>query len=114
MKEPIPDVLLLRVQPSQGEAFEFNIVGPSRTIGRSSKADLVLSDAMLSREHARIFLEDGAWFLEDLHSRNGTRLNGRQVTAPLRQHSAGATSHREVPPAVLVPFLWRSPCIYPS
>ena len=84
MKEPMPDELILRVQPSQGEAFEFNIVGPSRTIGRSSKADLVLSDAMLSREHARIFLEDGAWFLEDLHSRNGTRLNGRQVTAPLK------------------------------
>ena len=82
MTQPVPEVLLVKVQPSQGKASEFEVVGPSRIIGRSSKADLVLADAMLSREHARIFLEGGTWLVEDLHSRNGTRLNGMQVTAP--------------------------------
>ena len=82
MANPDAEELILMVHTGEGVPFAFKVVGPSRTIGRSSKADLVLSDALLSREHARIFLEGGAWFLEDLHSRNGTRLNGKQITGP--------------------------------
>ena len=82
MANPGPEELILTVHPGEGGPFAFKVLGPSRTIGRSSKADLVLSDALLSREHARIFLEGGTWFLEDLHSRNGTRLNGKQITGP--------------------------------
>lgn len=36
--------------------------------------------AELSRQHARIFLEDGAFYIVDLGSRNGTALNGEAVT----------------------------------
>jgi hypothetical protein len=35
----------------------------------------------LSRQHARIFLKDGAFYIVDLGSRNGTLLNGEAVTA---------------------------------
>ena len=82
MSDPGENVLLLTVEPSQGEAFERRLEGASFTIGRSSKADLVLADAMLSREHARIYREGDAWYIVDLASRNGTRLNGEAVTDP--------------------------------
>jgi|GEM_PF-4863489 len=36
--------------------------------------------AELSRQHARIFLKDGAFYIMDLGSRNGTTLNGGAVT----------------------------------
>jgi pSer/pThr/pTyr-binding forkhead associated (FHA) protein len=36
-------------------------------------------DDMVSRRHARLFVERGVWHVEDLGSRNGTRLNGEVV-----------------------------------
>ncbi len=38
----------------------------------------------VSREHARILKEPQGFFLEDLHSRNGTYLNGRMIDSKVR------------------------------
>jgi sigma-B regulation protein RsbU (phosphoserine phosphatase) len=73
----------LRVTPPVGESFEHLCESDSLIVGRSSKADLVLSDRFLSRQHARFFLQDGTWFVEDLGSRNTTLLNGRPVASPM-------------------------------
>jgi phosphoserine phosphatase RsbU/P len=75
--------LHLRLEPRDGEVFRHEVRGESAVVGRSSKADVVLADRFLSRQHARLFLRDGAWFLEDLGSRNTTFLNERPVTEPL-------------------------------
>lgn len=48
-------------------------------IGRSPEADLVLRDDSVSRKHTRLFSANGALWLRDLGSRNGTRVNGTQV-----------------------------------
>jgi len=45
-------------------------------IGRSDDADLCLADSSVSRRHAKIENEAGAWIVEDLSSRSGTYLNG--------------------------------------
>lgn len=42
----------------------------------------------VSRAHARISLEDGQLFVEDVHSTNGTTVNG-VVTVPGRPHALG-------------------------
>ncbi len=42
------------------------------SIGRAPSSDLALPDEHMSACHARVFLEAGQWFLEDLGSRNGT------------------------------------------
>jgi serine phosphatase RsbU (regulator of sigma subunit) len=76
--------LRLRVTPPVGEPFDHVCEIDSLVIGRSSKADLVLSDRFLSRQHARIFREGDDWMVEDLGSRNTTLLNGRPVAAPAR------------------------------
>jgi hypothetical protein len=50
-------------------------------IGRSSDCDLVVEDANISRRHAEIKPEDGAYVIVDLGSTNGIELNGRRVTS---------------------------------
>lgn len=44
-------------------------------IGRAEDNDLRLDDRSISRRHARLLNEGGRWFLADLGSANGTRLN---------------------------------------
>lgn len=54
------------------------------TIGRSARASLCLDDPRVSREHAKLIGEGGVWRLEDLASKNGTRINGRATaSAPI-------------------------------
>jgi hypothetical protein len=49
-------------------------------IGRDDTCGIHLDDSMVSRRHARIFMEQGTWHIEDLGSRNGTRLDGDLIT----------------------------------
>ncbi|MDQ3336445.1 MAG: sigma 54-interacting transcriptional regulator [Myxococcota bacterium] len=65
-------------------------LGSVATIGRSSECEVQLVDTELSRRHARVHERDGAWSLEDLGSRNGTRVDGAVIhaaTVPLREGS---------------------------
>jgi diguanylate cyclase (GGDEF)-like protein len=53
----------------------FRIEPPSAVIGRSNLAEVGLTDTTVSWEHARLTIEAGTVFAEDLASRNGTFLN---------------------------------------
>ena len=79
-----PPPIRLRVTPPIGEPFDHLCEADALTVGRSSKADLVLSDRFLSRLHARFYREGDAWVVEDLGSRNTTLLNGRPLATPAR------------------------------
>lgn len=48
------------------------------TLGRSGSNDVVVNHEKSSRRHCEFFFEDGAWYVRDLDSRNGTRLNGEK------------------------------------
>ena len=52
------------------------------TIGRDTNCDLSMIDEALSAHHARIIFHHGQWWLEDLHSTNGTFLNREKLTTP--------------------------------
>ncbi|MCW5830804.1 MAG: sigma 54-interacting transcriptional regulator [Deltaproteobacteria bacterium] len=58
---------------------------PDRAIavGKSPDCDIVLADEFVSRLHARLVPVPGGWRIEDLGSRNGTRINGRETGAAL-------------------------------
>ncbi|WNG39658.1 FHA domain-containing protein [Archangium violaceum] len=58
---------------------EFVFEQDSVLIGRVAECDVVLYDAGISRRHCRIFSEGGEYFVEDLGSSNGTRVNGTPV-----------------------------------
>jgi phosphoserine phosphatase RsbU/P len=79
-----PPPLRLQVTPPIGEPFEHLCEGDALVVGRSSKADLVLSDRFLSRQHARFYRDGEFWVIEDLGSRNTTLLNGRPLATPAR------------------------------
>jgi len=51
-------------------------------LGRDSHCDLPLSDDTVSVRHARLSYHHGQWWLEDLGSTNGTRLNREIVSIP--------------------------------
>jgi len=72
--------IYLRIEegPDQGKVFELS-AGGVYTIGREG-TDIPLDDTKVSRKHAELGLYGPeAWIVRDLHSTNGTSLNGRRV-----------------------------------
>jgi hypothetical protein len=51
-------------------------------IGRDVTNDVVVGDAEVSRQHARVTRTPGGYVLEDLGSTNGTFVNGERLTTP--------------------------------
>jgi two-component system, NtrC family, response regulator AtoC len=64
--------------------------GAALVVGRSHPADVVLNDPSLSRKHARFGWDDDGFFVEDLESTNGTRLNGAKISGRVRLPSGEA------------------------
>lgn len=60
-----------------GREFVFDQL--SVLIGRTSECDVVLYDPGVSRKHARIFNEGDDYFVEDMGSSNGTKVNGNII-----------------------------------
>lgn len=65
------------LQPVEGGA-SFPLLAVT-TIGRSPKSVVTIASDVVSAEHAVIRKRQRQWWLEDLDSRNGTRLNGAPV-----------------------------------
>jgi len=63
--------------PNSGQVWELKT--PECILGRHPDCDVSVNAGAASRYHARIVLVEDDYFLEDLHSRNGTYLNDRQV-----------------------------------
>lgn len=59
--------------------IEYPLDAPVVTIGRSRTNDISLDDARVSRHHARIVRDASGYLIEDLNSRNGTRVDERAV-----------------------------------
>ncbi len=64
----------------QGEEQRFVALDHSPfTIGRKVEKDLVISDPRVSRDHAVITSQEGAFFIQDQGSKHGTFVNGQKV-----------------------------------
>jgi pSer/pThr/pTyr-binding forkhead associated (FHA) protein len=59
-----------------GTAYE---VDGALTIGRSPQTDVQISDPFASARHARVYEQEGVFYVEDMGSTNGTYLNGRRL-----------------------------------
>lgn len=51
-------------------------------LGRGPVNEIILPGRFVSNRHARLYMRDGQYWLEDLGSKNGTYLNGKLVTGP--------------------------------
>lgn len=72
--------LLMRSGPTPGKTFP--IEKNETFIGRDLTNDIVISDAEISRRHARMVMQAGGLVLEDLGSTNGTVVNGQRLIGP--------------------------------
>lgn len=48
-------------------------------IGRGSECNIVLPERQVSRHHVKITRRGGSFYVQDLDSKNGTHINGRQI-----------------------------------
>jgi predicted component of type VI protein secretion system len=72
--------MIVRTGPNPGTVFE--LTKDVSLIGRDVTNDVIVGDAEVSRQHARLTRTPGGYVLEDLGSTNGTFVNGERLVAP--------------------------------
>lgn len=73
-------VLILRYMDALRLPMEFELTMKAPVvIGRVATADIALPGENVSRRHCEIRYWAGDYVIKDLHSRNGTRVNGERV-----------------------------------
>lgn len=70
------------LRPDRGRDLgrQFNLNGATVLIGRARDATLSLNSANVSKRHAEVSWRNGAYFIHDLASTQGTKLNGLPVS----------------------------------
>jgi len=79
-------VPLLVVQEGQLLGHEWSLDRDVMTLGRGEECDMTVPERQVSRVHLRIQRDASGYLVEDLDSKNGTFVNGRQVqpSTPVR------------------------------
>lgn len=73
-----PSSLKVRVENSTGDRETFHFERTFR-IGRTADCEILLHEECVSRVHAEIAFENGAWLIRDLQSSNGTYVDGQRI-----------------------------------
>jgi len=73
-------------EPDGAKARTMRLAG-AVDIGRSERCAIRLDDTYVSQMHARLYGDDGTWYVEDLGSTNGTFVNDRKVERASEVHS---------------------------
>jgi diguanylate cyclase (GGDEF)-like protein len=77
--------LLVRIYPVQGIEAPLELGAQPISVGRCSESSLVLADDSVSRRHALLEPDgEGGHLVSDLGSTNGTYVNERRITEPVR------------------------------
>ena len=77
---PVLARLSIKNGPMGGRSYLFH--QDMTTIGRTNGNDLIISGRTVSRRHARLWFDNGRWYLEDLQSANGTLVNNVRIYQP--------------------------------
>ena len=64
-----------------GQAVPYPLDGDEILIGRHPDCGVQLESNAVSRRHARVFIKDGRYLIEDLGSGNGTSVNGQTIAS---------------------------------
>lgn len=76
--------IVLRSGPTPGKTYP--LVKSEIFIGRDLSNDVVINDPEISRRHSRLYIQNGAFVLEDLGSTNGSSVNGQRLVSPYTLH----------------------------
>lgn len=89
--DAFPWVVSAETGPLAGLTFG---VDRSLVMGRSLECDIAVVSPQVSRQHARLDLQEGELYIEDLNSANGTVVNGRRLQSRCRlQHADEVRFH---------------------
>ncbi len=55
--------------------------GQTLTIGRGQDADVTVDNSAISRQHSSLEMKSGIYYLTDLYSLNGTKVNGKKIVS---------------------------------
>jgi EmrB/QacA subfamily drug resistance transporter len=69
----------LTILAGPGAGTKVKLIGGSATIGREPECDLQVLDSEVSRLHAKVTVRDGVAAIDDLHSSNGTYVDGERI-----------------------------------
>lgn len=75
-----PTVLAISQGPLAGATVDLG--SQPILIGRAPDSTLVITDDYASGRHARVYPDNGRWFVEDLNSTNGTYLGQQKLNRP--------------------------------
>lgn len=70
----------LSVRQGRAAPIMRHFAQPEITLGRDPGCDIPLKDDTVSTRHAQLTYHHGQWWLDDLASTNGTKLNKSRVT----------------------------------
>lgn len=81
-RSKLPTRFAITAGPQQGVAVP---VEPTINLGRAADSTLLLDDDYASSRHAQLVQKDATtWVISDLQSTNGTYVNGKLVTEPVK------------------------------
>src|SRR5690349_10148242 len=83
--QPLAAIKFLK-GPLNGSTFD--IVQPITTIGRHNSNDLMVADPKVSRFHARLLWNDGAWMIERLSQTSIITVDQKHVEQSTLSHNA--------------------------
>jgi len=75
----------IQIPEARVREFSLEFGGPQVLIGRDSENDIQIPLPEVSRKHARIFEENGSWYVGDTGSASGTRVNGEILESHVKR-----------------------------
>ena len=83
---PRPASALEMIEPAESSFYEGTTfpLDHYTTVGRHADNTIAIDDSFVSGSHAELAFDGGGWWLQDLGSTNGTRLNNQPVRSRVR------------------------------
>ena len=80
--QPLEMMGVFIIHDGERAGQSFALDRPVITIGRGPESDVVINDASISRRHAQVLRQANGNYVQDLASRNGTRVNDEPLHGP--------------------------------
>ena len=76
---PLPTVPHLEFLVARDQSLTFELNADLVSVGRSKTNSVQINEANVSGRHAEFICQHGVWYCRDLHSTNGTHINGERL-----------------------------------